>query len=157
MSPTIIDTKELHYNFYYKGLEANKIHKITFHHKITMSPTIIENRKLLSSSLLVCSSTCTKQSFRGHIHMMHKASRSMARSMHICIKMHMQWPLYTKSTKIIWHYHLLHKEYIQITCRSHIHQTTAIYNINWSHLLTRLREWAASFFLHERPCVTQGL
>ena len=29
MSPTIIDTKELHYNSYYKGLEANKIHKIT--------------------------------------------------------------------------------------------------------------------------------
>ena len=68
MRPTIIDTKELQYNFYYKGLEANKI---TFHHKITMSPTIIENRKLLSSSSLVCSSTCTKQSFRGHIHMNH--------------------------------------------------------------------------------------
>src|SRR3954463_1844617 len=74
MRPTIIDTKELHYNSYYKYLQRFRGQEDSqdyIHHKITMIPTIIENRKLLSSSYLVCSSTCTKQSFRGHIHMNH--------------------------------------------------------------------------------------
>jgi hypothetical protein len=74
MRPTIIDTKELQYNSYYKDLQRFRGQQDSqdyIHHKITMSPTIIENRKLLSSSYLVCSSTCTKQSFRGHIHMNH--------------------------------------------------------------------------------------
>ena len=63
MSPTIIDTKELHYNSYYKDLQDYIHHRLRFrgqqdsqdyiHHNITMSPTIIENRKLHSSSSLV--------------------------------------------------------------------------------------------------------
>src|ERR1041385_6025898 len=70
MSHTIIYTKELHYNSYCKVLQnfrGQQDSQEYIHHYITMSPTIIENIKLLLSSSLVCSSTCTKPRFRGHI------------------------------------------------------------------------------------------
>ena len=50
---------------------------------------------------------------------------------------------------------ILQKEYIKLHV-GHTFIKRRPYNINCSLVPTRLREWAASFFRHERPCVTQG-
>src|SRR4051812_17431498 len=142
MRSTIIDTKELHYNSYYKDLQRFRGQQDSqdyIHQKITMSPTIIENRKLLSSSYLVCSSTCTKQSFRGHIYMNHTKGEQSNLASSLIHKEHQEYLTLPSTTQRV------HPNYIQITQRVH------------SIVLTRLEEWAASFFRHERPCVTQGL